>query len=316
MNYSNIGIYYDLIYALTGYFNGSENESCKFLNLSEITDSIMAFFYEKEKGNSFMQNILYESYDDLLITNNIEVIQNKLIDYENTVKLLISFFFGDIKIDVSLNNYMFIYHINKEITKSDYPDKLKSALYSFFIEPVKTIHELLRSLMELNLQLKRLYKNHSSAIYKIQQEIDQSKVLNKLKLSDKLYQSIFYAICLLDNKCLRSFPIKNGVLLLIGEDYNKSLEGDNKLDLKDFGYVLTEMNRIEILNMMNSKGELTIKDIEQKLCLSGTNAYYHLSLMTKSGIVKTRYKGRTVFYSINKPYLKELCLKISDYCNE
>ena len=65
--------------------------------------------------------------------------------------------------------------------------------------------------------------------------------------------------------------------------------------------------------MMKTSGEITIKDIEQQLCLSGTNAYYHLSSMTKPGMVNTRYEGRTVFYSINKEYFKKLCKKLYKY---
>ena len=71
-------------------------------------------------------------------------------------------------------------------------------------------------------------------------------------------------------------------------------------DLDVFSNALSEKSRIEILDLIQEKKEATIKDIEQELDFTGTNAYYHLSLMIKSNLIKTRNKGRTVLYSINR----------------
>lgn len=60
-------------------------------------------------------------------------------------------------------------------------------------------------------------------------------------------------------------------------------------------------------------GEVTIKDIEQKLGFTGTNAYYHLMLMMKTGMLETRNQGRTVFYRIHKEYFIKLCKAIKKY---
>ena len=312
MIHSDIGIYYDMIYVLSEHFN-SKYEN-KWLDLKGVSDCILPFFYKSDKGYSFMQNIFAESYEELLLNENIEVIQNKLIDCDNSVNRIIDYYFGDVNIKFVFNDFRSLYDLNKLILKSKYPDELKSSLYSLFIEPVKTVHELMRTLLELNLQLKRMHENHSFSISKIHQGILEPKVLDKLNLTDKISDNTVCAVSLLDREVLKVFPLKSGnYLLLISKDYSNNIDTDNRYDLKDFGYVFTEINRLKLLEMMKTSGEITIKDIEQQLCLSGTNAYYHLSSMTKPGMVNTRYEGRTVFYSINKEYFKKLCKKLYKY---
>ena len=312
MLYCKLGIYYDLIYVLTEYFNnGIKN---KWLDLKCVPNSIRPFFYKGDKGYSFMQNILNESYEELLLNDSIVVIQNKLIDCEITVNKIIDFYFGEGTINFLFNDYRFVCDINKEIAKSEYPDNLKSLLYSLFIEPVKTVHDLMRTLLELHSQLTQMYKNRILSISKKQQDINDDELLTKLNIPKVVSENTVCAVCLLDSECVKVVRMKNNrFLLLLGEDYHKTFEIDNELALKEFGYVLTEINRLKLLNMMHLNSEITIKDVEQELRFSGTNAYYHLSLMTKSGIVTTRYEGRTVFYSLNKSYFRTLCLKLSKY---
>ena len=64
---------------------------------------------------------------------------------------------------------------------------------------------------------------------------------------------------------------------------------------------------------MLRKGEVIIKDIEQELGFTGTNAYYHLMLMMKAGMLKTRNRGRPVLYSIRKEYFEGLCDMLKKY---
>lgn len=314
MSYCKIGKYYDLIYVLTEFFStGKKN---KWIELNNISDCIRPFFYIGEKGYSFMQNILNDSYEDLLQNENIEVMQNKIIDCENTVNNLVDFYFGQDAVPFSLNDRGAICDINKEIIKSKYPSELKSSLYALFIEPVKAVHELMRTLLDIHWQLDRMYENRTSTLSKVQKGIKEEELLKRLNISDITSENMVYAVCLLDSECVKVIRLIDRNLLLIGEDYHKSLESAGEHDLKAFGYVLTEMNRLKLLNMMRENGEITIKDIEQKLGFSGTNAYYHLSLMIKSGVVTTRYQGRTVFYSIHKPHFKKLGLKLSEYYKE
>ncbi len=104
---------------------------------------------------------------------------------------------------------------------------------------------------------------------------------------------------------------------MLGSDYNNTFDfiifRNNTPELDKFGNALAEKNRVEILELLRRKGEITIRDIEQELGFTGTNAYYHLSLMIKANIVKTRNQGRTILYSINKRYFDAIRGMLSKY---
>lgn len=309
MLFCNLGVYHDLIYILTEYFKGETK--IQWLDMSEVPEGARIFFYKKAKGVSFMQQLLCESYGELLHGGGIQVIQNKIIDSNKTVKRITEFYFGKGEPDCLVDDSRFIKEINKEIVKSKYSTEIKSALYAFFIEPFKNINELMRTFLEIDMQLNKMYENRRSSILKVQSGINSSEMLQNLNLST---DNTVVTICLLDDKCADIVSLDDRTVVFLGVNYKKNIEAFCEVNLKEFGYILTEENRLKILNLMRLKGEITIKDVEQLLEFSGTNAYYHLSLMTKSGMVVTRYEGRTVFYRISNSYIEKVFLEISKYC--
>lgn len=88
------------------------------------------------------------------------------------------------------------------------------------------------------------------------------------------------------------------------------------MELHVFANALAEKNRVDILEMIYRKGEITIRDIEQELGLTGTNAYYHLTLMLQANLLLSRNQGRTVLYSLNNRYFAVVCDMLSKYANE
>ena len=123
-----------------------------------------------------------------------------------------------------------------------------------------------------------------------------------------------------NKNCVKSFFYDKSTLILLGIDYCdviNYLAIQNSLTyLEAFGNAISESNRIEILDLLLKKDEITIKDLEQEFGFTGTNAYYHLSLMIKAGMLKTRNRGRTVLYSINKNYFQILCNMLGKYYKE
>ena len=106
-------------------------------------------------------------------------------------------------------------------------------------------------------------------------------------------------------------------MLLLGLEYQEMLKSlcgkKSSLQLDLIGNALAEKNRIDILNLLLDEGELTVRDVESRLGLSGTNAYYHLSLMMKANVIQARNQGRTVFYAINRQLFRSLCEMLSRY---
>ncbi len=307
---TNIGIFHDMIYILTRHFNSPLQT--KWIDLNNVSETIRLFFCNYN-NSVFMEQFLENSLEELLKNENLQVIQDKIMDCENTVNSVKCFYFNDALDNFTLNNYEFIRKISKNVAALDCPAEVKTSLYSFFIEPTKVIHELMRTFLDLYSQISQMHQNHISTISRIQNEISDVNISEKLKILGRNTKKLFLAVCLLDSEYIKTVNLKDTAILFLGQEYKKSFELSNDVSLKDFGYALTETNRLKILNMMNEFGEISIKDIEQELKLSGTNAYYHLSLMIKTGMVKTRNKGRTVFYSIDKTYFKTICSRLSIY---
>ena len=83
--------------------------------------------------------------------------------------------------------------------------------------------------------------------------------------------------------------------------------------LGNFGYALCEKNRIDILNMLCEQKEATCKDLERYFDFSGSTAYHHLSILSKAGLLKTKNKGKTIYYSIDKSFMKDIMELLKKY---
>jgi len=118
-------------------------------------------------------------------------------------------------------------------------------------------------------------------------------------------------------KNIKTLYYENAIELFLVNEYEERFEyllaEENALALDTLGTAISEPNRVEIFKLMHIKGEITIKDIEQTMKISGTNAYYHLMLMLKANIVQTRNKGRTVYYSINRSHIDKVCRYIGQF---
>ena len=111
------------------------------------------------------------------------------------------------------------------------------------------------------------------------------------------------SFCLLDSAHFEVIHNNEEYLYLLGVHYkyNRGVgkESVGKTILKNFCYALCEKSRINILLFLLERGEVTCKDLEREFSLSGSTAYHHISIMSRNGIVSTRTKGKSVFYSIN-----------------
>ena len=101
----------------------------------------------------------------------------------------------------------------------------------------------------------------------------------------------------------------NAYLYVLGNKYDYALEKSDKTmqaDVENFCYAFGEKNRIDILRLLKEREEATCKDLERQFHFSGSTAYHHISILSQTGIVKTRSQGKTIFYSINKKYIRQM----------
>src|SRR5690625_1788830 len=70
--------------------------------------------------------------------------------------------------------------------------------------------------------------------------------------------------------------------------------------------LMGEPARLEILNLLQARGESNVQDLVESTGRSQANVSKHLGLMLSEGMVRRRQEGPFVFYSISDPTLVEI----------
>ncbi len=302
----------------TDYFNKIEND------FNDISEDLFLFFYLKDNVTCFMTQYYYEAFSPYFTTTyNLEMVQSALRNTDEVISNLIKYYFMDIS-EAELNECKrSVTAMGRLIRDSSYNDKLKSHLYSFFLEPVPFIQKLSYELMKNEFALSQFYNKNYNKVTEIQGQIDIQDLTNKLKqcksyeIDLDTFNDIYISMCSLFQNCIRVQFYLEKTVILLGVNYkayiNYLICMTTLPEIDTFGNAISEANRVDILDLIVQKNEITIKDIEQELGITGTNAYYHLSLMIKANLIQTRNQGRTVLYSINRQYVSSVCKILNKY---
>ncbi len=317
-------------YCLANYINYSKSaEDTSYYNsvlndFPPISDELILFFHLTEEKKNFMTKYYFEPYEEQFASGeyNLSVVQEAISNPEQILENVIKFYFKGIDDDTLSECKTSMSAVNKLIKESNYNSDIKTALYSFFIDPAPVVRRLAYELMEKEFILTQKYENDAKRIAELKDNFDFDLLCDGLKNGKQQnvdlipFKNIHISFCLYAKNVIKVY-YNDETSLLLGFDYIDTLEHlvvQNKLpELDVFGNAVSEVNRINVLNLILERGEITIKDLEQEFGFTGTNAYYHLSLMIKAGMLKTRNRGRTVLYSINKKYFQVLCDILGKY---
>ena len=316
-HFSNIGKPKDQLYEINKLLESFE----------PISIDLLPFFYLKGNNLSFMTQHYFDPFVDRFTDDySISVILQALSNYDAVIDNLLRFYFQDISDKTITECKRSLIATGRLIKDSDYNSDVKSCLYSFFLEPITTIQKLTFALVSLESQYAFKHEKIHRKISKLQEEFDFDRFHAALDASLDMphdfdsFDQIYVSFCDCVDFCIRSFYCDNRMFIILGTKYTDALKYlakehcTPKLDL--IGNALSEQNRIDILDLAYEKGEITIRDIEQELGFSGTNAYYHLSLMIKANIIRSRNQGRTVLYSVNKSAFSAVCDLLSKYTDD
>ena len=324
-------LHFNKDYCLKNFINyGKASEDTAFFknilnDFPQISDELLVFFYLRDDNLCFMSQKYHKPYKDQFLsdTYNLSVVLDALTDHDQVVENLLEFYFRDVDkqtLDACKGS---MHAINKLIKDSSYSAEVKSALYAFFIDPSPIIRRLSYELMEKEFALTKRYDNYSKRILDLKENFDFGQLCDGLKNGQQqkgdlsCFENIYVSFCTLNKNYIKSLFCENAAIAILGFDYIEQIDYllmQNKTpELDVFGNAVSETNRINVLNLILESGEVTIKDLEQEFGFTGTNAYYHLSLMIKAGMLKTRNRGRTVLYSINKDYFQVLCDILGKY---
>ena len=282
----------------------------------DIPNDLYVFFHAIETGRAFLPTFYFNPYKNQFSTTyNFKYLQEKLSDHNKLIRNLIKFYFHDFDNDaveqcVSSLNQMF-----SAIKTSAYSEEEKNKLYEFFIDPSRYIQLLQYELVTKETMLSEYYKNNYQTIIDTYNKTTIELLCEQMrKIKDltfiKSERNVGVSFCLLNKFCINHFPLEDGYISLLGYQYVNILtfvKNKNKEpDLCSLGTALCEESRIKILNFMLAREEVSCKDLEKEFSFSGSTAYHHINIMTKSGLVKTRNIGKTILYSLNEKYLNNI----------
>ncbi|MBE6952624.1 MAG: winged helix-turn-helix transcriptional regulator [Ruminococcaceae bacterium] len=311
--------------------NTSEEDLTYYKNLaeeaSEVSDGLLPFFYLRKDNLCFMTMYYFRD----LVSKDIEscgfdTVQKELKKPEQIVTQMMRFYFPELSDKQLAACRESFVEISRMIHKSVYPAEVKSSLYSFFLYPEQSVQQLAYDMLAVKQTLSQRYERNYEKVLELYQQFDYEKVTSVLASTTNQtfdfteFAEICVSFCQCNKNCLKLYTSTTVPVLILGKDYKAiltELQSQNErpeLDL--LGTILSERNRIELLDMMAKKGEVTIRDIESELNIVGTNAYYHLSMMLRVGMVKTRNRGRTLLYSLSGEYFTSVSNALLQYANK
>lgn len=290
-----------------------------------ISDELLVFFYMPDCKISFMTNQYYLAFESDFCTGkyNVAFLQNKLANYDEVVTYLYKFYFPDISDEMITECKESVKKMNDLVRSSKYDAVIKGELLSFFIDPVPLIQKLSYELMVKDFMLNQEYEKNIQAVTEFQNNMSFETLKNHIEQLDEYscaiedLNEIHISVGLNLRKMFLVQYYQNKVLFVTGLDYLRYfdylLSRKSVSELDCFGDIISEINRLKILELIYQKREITIKDVESELGFTATNSYYHLSMMIKAGMLKTRNRGRTILYSINKVYFASITEAFSKF---
>lgn len=308
--------------------NEEKEEAIEYFNdistqFGNIPDDLYVFFHAIETGRAFLPSCYFNPYkNQFSSTFNFKFLLNELSDSNKLIRNLIRFYFYELddqaveECAVSLNK------IFLRIKESEYSEKEKNKLYEFFIDPHFHILMLQQQLIEKEFLLSQYYKDNYQKIIDLYNQTTYELLCEQLKNFKELNldsEAFYLSFCLLNSFCVYLHSTEETFFLMLGRQYYSILKStrisNKKRLLNNLGTALAEESRIKILNFLLSYGEITCKKLEKEFNFSGSTAYHHITILTKTGLVKTRNEGKTVLYSLNREYFDDIIRDLLKYSN-
>ena len=319
-------------YCLAHHINDNdvEKEKAHYEQISNlfgaIPDDLYVFFHALDNGIGFFGLNYINKYQSHFTSDyNLSLVQKELSNHSKVIERLIRFYFPDLhKVDAAalVNSRERLFDFVKI---SDYSDTEKSRLYEFFMSPASYIQKLQYELMKKDVLLTAYYEKNYSRILETYNGLSYEIIFEQLKSLDinnpltNAQEELYLSFCLINKNYVNFCPVGNGFVCLFGYDYVARIDflqnRQTKFKLDDIGSALSEASRVQILDIMQERGEINCKELEKIFNFSGSTAYHHLSLMLKYGVIKTRNIGKTIYYSVNEACFENLIQYLKKYTN-
>lgn len=297
---------------------------------SPINDDFSIFFELPESQKGFFSTYYFDPYIEQCFNGSFtfKTLQELLRDTTQVAHNLAEFYLKQNADRVFEDEIPCIEKLDAALQECHLKPNIMVGLYRFFMHPETILKKLTSALFFIKRELDLIYDKNTDKLEKLQKGLNSEHLERVATVLKKgRHQSIDITYCsnarisfvLLHKNCLKTEFNNNSADILFGSDYLGIIEylaDKNKaLDPTIIGNTIAEPNRIKILDYLLQRGETSIKDITKEFKFTHTNTYYHISLMLKSGILKSRNQGRTVFYSVNKAFFRDLINALEKYSN-
>ncbi len=294
-------------------------------SFSDFPPELLPFFRMSKSGSCFMLRYFYDLRTASILSTNayLSNVQSELARTEQMTDWMLRYYFEDLFSEELAQYRRNVTVVNRFIRQSAYPDSFKTCLYDFFLDPVPKLQKLSIELMEKEYELSRFYERSQDKLSEAQRAFT-GEALDALLAacgqgSANLtgYEDYRVSFCLLAKDISRYFLNKDHLLFVLGLSYADSLQKMSEAaaapSLTALGSVLSEPNRVALLNIIRKRRRASIREIENDLDLALPNIYYHISMLQKANLLRSQNQGRTIIYSLNGPYFEKVSALFAEY---
>lgn len=321
------GYVYDLLYIFFFHFNKeqyvklfstTEEERSRTQKLLEpflpCSDDLYVFFHALDHGRCLASVQYFSKYiGDLAEDPPVETFIDRITEKNELVRRVLKFYFfkySEAEISAILNTPGRVF---ETVKNSSYSDTEKLRLYEFFLSPDYYIDVLRRELTQKSLAFSAYYEKNFETIKNLFEGLtyealsEQTSHLKEIVDPQKPKKALYLSFCLLNDRHESTYTVKSKSIKLLGVNRLGAVDTPDTFDvnLEAVGNALNDESRIQMLDMMLSRGRIVCKDLERAFNFSGSTAYHHLMLLTKSRLVLAEPEGKIVYYRINPAAVKK-----------
>lgn len=330
--YPEYGMIKDTITALTYQYNqNQEHQTCKRLglekdgiqwiasNFSKPREELCIFFEICDNKRDPFLTYLFVTSGDEMFPCTLQRYRDAYFTVESIHAKLMEYYLSANVESVSLSE------LRQAITESDYRNTIKLHLIGFLVDP----HAYVNSLNTyLDLYYRKVQEYHAKHQHSVEQMADTITLDTVCDFDHQFavqteYNKVYTSVSLLatqryERRGLGFIAAGEDVILCLGPHWEEKLRQDTSkesVDLIFFGKVLSEDNRMKIIQYLLRNQEITISEAVSYLNVSLTAANYHLNMMAESKMLKFRHEGRKIFFSLRKEYFEDVSDFIKDVAN-
>jgi len=275
-------------------------------------DELVIFFRPAPDKSASLMEILFGSEGDELIGEPIEAYINTLFTQQHIKDTMSEYYFVCKYEEITLEK------VRQALDNSLVSDDLRYYLLSFYVNPDAYIALLQDQLRERYALVGSYHKQNQVTIRNLVKEVNE-KVLAEVdqtiwKITSE-YEELMFSICLVDDHKIERRGLGSGddnekgerVCFALGTHWKEKMlavtKGDS-VDILLFGKILSEPNRMKLIEYLIEYDEITIAKAVEYLAASVTATTYHLNMMYGAKMLKARFEGRKIFYSLRKEYFE------------